>query len=144
MEVSLHPVTKENYERVCDLEVSKEQEEFVSENTWSLVESFYEEYVTRAICSDGEVVGFFMWVQETSNTISIWRFMIDKQFQNQGLGRRALHLALNEIKKVKDLKEIEISYSPQNPVAKNFYSSFGFKEVGMDEDNDDMLAIISI
>jgi diamine N-acetyltransferase len=29
-------------------------------------------------------------------------------------------------------------------VAKSFYQSFGFTEVGMDEDDDDMLAIISL
>jgi diamine N-acetyltransferase len=144
VEVSLHPVTKENYEKVCDLEVSKDQEDFVAENTWSLVESFYEGHVTRVICADGDVVGFFMWVQESSEKISIWRFMVDQKFQNKGVGRRALHLALNEIKLVKNLRKIEICYNPQNPVAKDFYSSFGFNELGMDEDNEDMLAVISI
>ncbi|WP_255619205.1 hypothetical protein [Photorhabdus antumapuensis] len=42
------------------------------------------------------------------------------------------------------MKEIEICYKPKNPVARNFYASFGFVEVGMDEENEDMLAIINI
>ena len=42
------------------------------------------------------------------------------------------------------VKEIEICYNPKNPVAKEFYSSFGFSEVGMDEDNEDMLAVIKL
>ena len=144
MQVSLHSVTKENYEKVCDLEVSKDQEDFVAENTWSLVESFYEGHVSRAIYAENDVVGFFMWAQETSDKISIWRFMVDQKFQNKGIGRRALNLALIEIKLDKNLQEIEICYNPKNPVAKGFYSSFGFNEVGMDEDNEDMLAVISI
>jgi diamine N-acetyltransferase len=144
MEVSLHGITKENYEKVCDLEVSKVQEDFVAENSWSLVESFYEGYITRAIYADSNVVGFFMWVQETSEKISIWRFMIDQTRQNEGIGRKALYLALNEIKSVKSINEIEICYNPKNPVAQAFYSSFGFNEVGMDEDNEDMLAVISL
>lgn len=144
MEVSLRPVTKDNYEKVCDLEVSKEQEDFVAENTWSLVESFYEGYVSRAIYADSNLVGFFMWVQEPSEKVSIWRFMIDKTFQNKGIGRTALNLALSEIKLVNELREIEICYHPKNPVAKGFYSSFGFIEIGMDEDNEGMLAVMRI
>ena len=42
------------------------------------------------------------------------------------------------------LKQIEICYNPTNPVAKNFYASFGFNEVGMDQDNEDMLAVITL
>lgn len=32
----------------------------------------------------------------------------------------------------------------ENPVAKDFYSSFGFQEVGLDEDGEDMLAVIKL
>jgi len=70
--------------------------------------------------------------------------MIDKKYQQKGIGRTALSLALNEIKKSPKLKEIEICYNPQNPVAKIFYSSFGFVEIGMSNDGEDMLAIISL
>lgn len=55
-----------------------------------------------------------------------------------------LVLALLEIKQVAGIKEIEICYNPINPVVKNFYSSFGFVEVGMDEDDEDMLAVIKL
>jgi diamine N-acetyltransferase len=51
---------------------------------------------------------------------------------------------LEEIKKASDLQEIEICYNPKNAVAKDFYSSFGFSEVGMDEDDEDMLAVIKL
>lgn len=143
MEVSLRNVTKENYEDVCELDVTKEQQDYVACNMWSLVESQYNEgYETRAIYIKDEPVGFFMWVQESTSKISIWRFMVDKEHQQKSIGRIALNLALVEIQKVSDLKEIEICYNPENPVAKEFYSSFGFSEVGMDEDNEDMLAVI--
>jgi diamine N-acetyltransferase len=145
VEVSLHQITKENYEEVCELDVTKEQQDYVACNMWSLVESkFNEGYETRAIYVDEEPVGFFMWVQESKSKTSIWRFMIDKAHQQKSIGRNALNLALAEIKEVVDLKEIEICYNPNNPVAKEFYSSFGFSEVGMDEDNEDMLALITL
>lgn len=145
MEVSLRAVTKSNYEEICDLDVSKEQEEYVACNMYSLVESMFNEgYETRAIYLEQEPVGFFMWVQESIYKISIWRFMVDKKHQQKGIGRKALKLALDEIRQVTDLKEIEICYDPANPVAKEFYSSFGFTETGMDEDGEDMLAVIEI
>jgi diamine N-acetyltransferase len=145
MAVSLRPITKSNYEQVCDLDVSEEQQDYVASNMWSLVESsFNDGYETQAIYLGEEPVGFFMWVTETLSKVSIWRFMIDHKHQKNGIGRIALNLALNEIKLTDGLKEIEICYNPNNPVAKAFYSSFGFVEVGMDDDNEDMLAVITL
>ena len=85
-----------------------------------------------------------MWVQETPTKVSIWRFMIDESHQNKGIGRVALSEAITLIKQTSELKFIEICYNPKNPVAKTFYSSFGFEEVGLDEDGEDMLAVIAI
>ena len=145
MEVSLRQVTKENYEEVCELDVTKEQEDYVACNMWSIVESKYNEgYETRVIYMKEEPVGFFMWVKESGIKVSIWRFMVDKKHQQKSIGRVSLNLALAEIKKVSDLQEIEICYNPKNPVAKEFYSSFGFSEIGMDEDDEDMLAVIKL
>lgn len=142
MKVSLGRVTKENYEAICDLDVSKDQEDYVASNVWSLVESFYNEgYDTRAIYDEEIPVGFLMWVLEDSETISIWRFMIDQKYQNKGIGRIALELAIDEIKKTQEIRKVKICYNPKNPVAKGFYSSFGFIEAGMDEDSEDMIAV---
>ena len=143
MAVSLELVTKNNYEAVCDLDVLEAQQDYVAANTWSLVEAtFNEGYQTRVIYLAEQPVGFFMWVAETAEKISIWRFMVDHKYQQQGIGRKALTLALADIKQQAGIKEIEICYHPQNPVAKTFYGSFGFNEVGMDEDDEDMLAVI--
>lgn len=143
MKISLHPVTQSNYEAVCELDVTKEQEEYVACNMWSLVESMFNEgYATRAIYLNEVVVGFLMWVYENQEKVSIWRFMVDQKHQQKGIGRIALDLALAEIKLTPNLKTIEICYNPNNPVAKEFYASYGFIEVGMDEDGEDMLAVI--
>ncbi|MBU1435901.1 MAG: GNAT family N-acetyltransferase [Gammaproteobacteria bacterium] len=145
MNLSLRRITRANYEAVSDLEVRQEQRDYVASNLWSLVEaSFNEGYTTRAIYLDDIPVGFLMWVHATESQISIWRLMVDQKFQAQGIGRIALNLALTEIKQIPDVKEIEICYNPKNAVAKDFYSSFGFVETGMDVDGDDMLAVITL
>ena len=145
MNVSLRPVTRENYEAICDLSLTAAQNQYVASNLWSLVEAaFNDGYQTRAIYLDEEPVGFFMWVEENAGKVSIWRFMVDQKFQQQNIGRTALHLLLAELKASADLQQIEICYDPENPVAKDFYRSFGFVEVGMDDDDEDMLAIIQL
>lgn len=145
MDISLRPVTKDNYEAICELKVTEEQKQYVASNLWSLVEAaFNDGYQTRAIYLDDEPVGFFMWVYEDHHKISIWRFMVDQNFQQKNIGRTALQMLLTELKALEGLKEIEICYYPQNPVAKDFYASFGFVEVGLDDEGDDMLAMLQL
>ena len=145
MKISLEEINKSNYEQVCDLDVADDQQAFVACNMWSLVESSYNEnHTCKAIYCNDQPVGFLMWVQETPTKVSIWRFMIDESHQNNGIGRVALSHAITLIKQTSELKFIEICYNPKNPVAKTFYSSFGFEEVGLDEDGEDMLAVIAI
>ncbi len=143
MNIFLKDVDGSNYEAVCDLEVFEEQEEYVACNMWSLVESHYNKgHTCKAIYQDDTPVGFLMWVQESPEQVSIWRFMVDKNYQKAGIGSVALKIALEEIVRTPNLKIIEICYNPLNPVAKGFYSRYGFQEVGMDEEDEDMLAQI--
>ncbi len=145
MNVTLRPVTRDNYEAICDLSVTTAQNQYVASNLWSLVEAaFHDGYQTRAIYLDEEPVGFFMWVEEHAGKVSIWRFMVDQKFQQKSIGRTALHLLLAELTATAGLQQIEICYDPENPVAKDFYSSFGFVEVGMDDDDEDMLAVLNV
>ncbi|WP_446469040.1 GNAT family N-acetyltransferase [Xenorhabdus stockiae] len=145
MLITLTDVTKNNYEAVCNLSVTGEQLSYVAENVYSIAQSkFYPSYQTRAICLNGEPVGFFMWVPDADKRITIWRFMIDQNHQKKNIGRKALALAIDEIGRTDQLEEIAISYNPKNLIAKNLYASVGFVEVGMDEEVGEMLAIIRI
>ncbi|MEY1161217.1 GNAT family N-acetyltransferase [Providencia manganoxydans] len=145
MNIYLREITKDNFEAVSLLDVYEEQEDFIASNTWSMLEADYNpEYIIRAIYLKDTPVGFFMWVPTSSQKIAIWRFMVDKKHQHKGIGRQAMHLALAEIKQDQQLKQIEICYDPKNRIAKSFYSSLGFMEIGLDEDGEEMLAIINL
>lgn len=145
MAISLQDINQSNYEAVCELDVTEQQEAYVACNMWSLVEAFYNGgYTCKAIYDGDQPVGFLMWVQESAIKMSIWRFMVDKKCQGKGIGRTALTLALDLIRKTPGVQEIEICYNPKNPVAREFYSTFGFHEIGMDEDGEDMLALITL
>lgn len=72
MDVVLKEITSSNYELVCDLDVTEEQQDYVACNMWSLVESHYNSgYTCKAIYCDNQAVGFFMWVQESPEKVSI-------------------------------------------------------------------------
>jgi diamine N-acetyltransferase len=54
-----------------------------------------------------------------------------------------MELVLAEIRACADVERITICYHPENPVAKDFYASFGFVEVGLDDDHE-MIAEIMV
>lgn len=143
--VRLATVNRSNYEAVCDLTLDKTQELYLASNLWSLVEAAYEpNCFPRAIYQQDQLVGFLMWVQETPQRLSIWRLMVDQHYQQRGIGRAALQLAIGEIRQMAGVRQIEICYAPTNPVAKDFYSSVGFTETGWDDAGEEMLAVMNL
>jgi len=140
MSITLREVTKQNWVQCIRLKLASEQEGLVAPNIASIAESKFEpHYVPRAIYSNEKVVGFLMYCPEieTEEKDLYWlfRFMVDVEYQKQGIGKAALKLALNEIVK-NNCRKINIIYSPKNSAAAKLYVSFGFKQVGTAEDGD--------
>lgn len=147
-DVKLKDVTADNWERVVDLELGDDQQDLVADNTYSLAESKFNPLARpRAVYAGKRVIGFVMYeplqAEGKPHEVSIYRFMIDKKYQGKGYGRAALEAALKEIRQIPGVTKISISYMPANPVAKKFYASFGFVEVGCDEDGE-MIAELAI
>ncbi len=139
--VSLRRVTADNWEAVADLELDAGQDDLVASNLYSIAESHYDpEARPRAVYAGKRVVGFLMYdVHRTRGKVleaSIYRFMIDRKHQGKGYGRSALSSALEEIRAIPRVKKISIRYMAENPVAKPFYGSSGFVEVGKDRDGE--------
>ena len=123
MDVSLRKVTRDNYEQVLELKLTYKQQRMLSPNSVSLVEYHYHQdtHVARAVYANETVVGFIMWAVELPDEAIIFRFMIDEKWQNKGTGRKALLLAVDEIKSHDGIEEIAICYSESNSVAKKLY-----------------------
>lgn len=154
--VHLKKVDWDNYEEVLKLHVSKEQEDYVADNDMSLIHAFLamsegDPVFAYAIYNDDTVVGFILmgydddwscyeredWLNsdvykayDGKKYYFIWRFMIDKTYQQKGYGKEALRLALEFLrtKPCGDAEYITLSYEPCNEVAKKLYFSFGFYE----------------
>jgi diamine N-acetyltransferase len=139
--VRLAEVTADNWRAVASLRLATEQEDLVASNVYSLAESKFDDTARpRAIYAGKRVVGFLMYDvsrgRGKSRKALIYRFMIDAAHQGKGYGRAALAAALDEIRAIPRIKKVAISYMPDNPVAGPFYASFGFKEVGEDDDGE--------
>jgi diamine N-acetyltransferase len=140
-DVTLKDVTAANWRAVIGLKLAPDQEQLLASNVYSLAEAKFDPHARpRAIYAGKRVVGFLMYdvpaPQSRRRAASIYRFMIDRRHQGKGYGRAALARALDEIRALPGLRKVAICYVPENPVAKDFYASFGFVEVGRDEDGE--------
>jgi diamine N-acetyltransferase len=139
--VKLRDVTAKNWRAVARLELDPSQEDLVASNLYSIAQSKFDPNARpRAVYAGKELVGFLMydvWEEaDKTREASIYRFMIDAKHQGKGYGRAALAKALDEIRATPGVKKVSIGYMPENAVAKSFYASFGFIEIGTDEDGE--------
>lgn len=151
MNVTLRAVTRDNFEAITDLELLPHQEDYLASNSYSIAQaSFHPHLKTRAVYADETLVGFMMYAVPVEGEqgesgepgeYGIWRFMVDAKHQGGGIGRRALAALLDEIRAHGDVRQITISYMPDNTAAQRFYASFGFVERGID-DSDEMVAVL--
>ena len=108
------------------------EEEFVTSNARSLLEAQYEGgWTPRGVEAAGRLVGFVMygWNAE-EHFYEISRLMIDRRYQGQGCGRKALRLAVEDLKKTPGIREIFLSAEPENQRALALYESEGFADTG--------------
>jgi diamine N-acetyltransferase len=146
-EVRLEDVTARNWRAVARLKLAPGQEDLVASNVYSIAQSKFDSNARPRVVYAGDVpVGFLMYdvweTKDQTREASIYRFMIDRDQQGKGYGRAALGKALAEIGAVPGVTRVSIGYMPENPVAKPFYASFGFVEVGKDDDGEIIAELI--
>lgn len=132
MGINFRPVDKDNWLDCVNLEVTEEQKDFVTDNTFSVLQSHYDDRnYPVAIYDDNTMIGFLMYLyDEDFKAYRLRRFMVDKDYQRKGYGKLAL-LKLKELIKNKyDGDKLYTSVKPQNNVAKCLYERVGFKETG--------------
>ena len=124
-------IDKSNYRECMELQVEESQKYFVADNTRSLVEAAYENGLYTLGVYDGDtMVGFVLYdYDDTYPGWSMSRFMIGRQFQGKGYGKRAVREFLDYFKKKHGADKIYISVSLDNAAARKMYSDIGFREI---------------
>ena len=76
---------------------------------------------------------------------TLWRLMIDRQYQGRGYGRAAIGQALDFIRTYPcgKAETCYLSYQPANTRARALYRSMGFAETG-DTDGDEVVAMMPL
>ena len=143
--VQLKEITKDNLDEVLRLSVAEHQKLFVSTTADSLAQA----YVYRdtafpfAIYADEKPVGFIMLgYYESRKQYTLWKFLIDKEYQGKGYGKEALKQGITYLKEQFDAKEIYTGVSLGNEAAKGLYKSMGFTETGLIEEGMEELRFI--
>lgn len=131
--VRIVALNAENWYDCCALEVSEEQKEYIEPNAVSIAQSKFEPTLKPyAIYADEKVVGFLMYnsVQEELGGYWVYRIMVGKQFQGQGIGKAATKLMVSEMATSLNAEKIVVGYHPGNFGAHNLYASLGFVDNG--------------
>lgn len=132
-EVSVRELNGDNWYECCMLRVGRGQEDFVDSNAVSIAQSKYEDTLkTFGIYLGEKMVGFTMYntVTEELDGHWIYRIMVDESHQGKGIGRKAMKVVIERVKKLEGCKRIVVGYSSKNKGAENLYLSLGFKDRG--------------
>ena len=129
--ITFREIDKSNYMECICLKVKDEQRGFVADNARSLADARFEEGLyTRAVYSDGVMVGFVLFDYDPE--LPGWcmsRFMIGAQYQGQGLGKEAVSRFLDDAKERMGLRELYIHVELENTAAYELYQKLGFRFV---------------
>lgn len=108
MTIELRDVTMENYFDVLNLDVKEYQKQFIATNAISLAEAYVYtkngDFVAPLAVYDNDVIiGFVMIAYDKKIGISsgnylLFRFMIDKNFQNQGYFKPIMDKVLDYVR----------------------------------------------
>ena len=136
--VTLREITADTVIAIVKLSVSEAQKGFVASNAVSLAQAlFAPEARSRAIHVNDELAGFVMLEDESLRAapppqpkVGVWRFMIDKRFQGQGIGRAAMMQVIDHVRDKRCFEALELSYVPGPGCPEPFYLGLGFRHTG--------------
>ena len=133
--VELREITKENYEEILSLQVSKEQRGFVPPVTEALAQAWVYRGTAYpfAVYDDGKPVGFIMLgYYEEKKQYTVWKFLIDEKHQRKGYGKAALRAAIEWLQQTFRVTEVFLGCAHENHVAEKLFASLGFMRTGVE------------
>ena len=130
--IRLKEVNEENYDECIALDVNEEQRAFVAPNIYSMAQAYIYRDTVKLFCiyAADTLVGFTMFnLEKEKDEYWICRFMMDKNYQRMGYGKKAMKEIVEFLKK-EGIRNIKISFEPENILAMRLYSACGFRETG--------------
>ena len=149
-------VTKDNWRELARLKVREDQTHFVASNIQSIAEAqfgyddpedgHWNMYPFGIYNDEGAPVGFLMYGYNFAALklqAFIIRLMVDQNHQGKGYGRFGMNWMLDRFREEERIKDVGISYEPDNEVGRKLYASLGFVETG-EMMGDEVLAVLHL
>ena len=135
--VSFRPINESNREAVEALEVSPDQQQFVSNAADSIREAAREpdgRALYWAIYADETPVGFVMISDDVGGPDYLphylWKLFIDGRYQERGFGTAALDLVVEYFRGRPGVEVLRTSAGQGNGSPIGFYERYGFEQTG--------------
>lgn len=145
MGLNLRQITPHNW-RDLKIEVSEEQRNFVSPVSRILARAYVyrgDNSMALAVYLADQPIGLLMhrdYTDDLGRTLCILdQFLIDKDFQRQGYGRKALQLWLAGIRQKGKYHGVKLCYIRGALGAERLYRSLGFLRKPHDDDGDELV-----
>lgn len=143
--VTLRDLTRDNWGECIRLTLHGNQQGNLASNVETIAESKFEEHHRlRAIYHNDRLVGLLAYAHEDDppddELFWIFRLMVDKNYQRQGIGLAAMRLAITEIREL-GARRIRTMHKPTNLAAASLYRKLGFRDIGLHDDGDVLLEL---
>lgn len=135
--LTIRDINEENFAKVVGLQIDEQDKKFVASVEKSLAQCWLyrddNDVFPFAVEVEGEIVGFILF-EIDEEVLKIWRFLIDKKFQNKGYAKEVLKLVIEMAKADKTFYKILADYVNGNDKMKRLLMNMGFKERRYRED----------
>jgi diamine N-acetyltransferase len=129
-------VDQRNREVCVALEVEAHQRHLIASNRRSLAQAdMNRAAVPPLILRDDQPVGFAMYEPRGDAVVSLHRFMVDRNYQRQGIGYRAMERLIERFR-AEGFSTIYLSFRPENDAARSLYERLGFAEHEIEPDGE--------
>jgi diamine N-acetyltransferase len=149
----IRPVTRQNWKELVGLKVRDDQVHFVASNLYSIAEAQFGEdfegnwdFYPLGIYDGDTPVGFLMYgynFEHPKQQAFIIRLMVDERYQGKGYGRFGMNWMLDRFRGEERVRNVGISYEPENDAARKLYASLGFVETG-EMVGEEVLAVLAL
>ena len=126
--ITFRTITKKNYEDVANLDPGKENLKYILPTWMSMLSAHYESnhLVMKAIYFKSKLIGFFL-ITSKIKPMYFECLIIDKKYQNQGLGGKCVKKILEYLNS--NYRVDKIYASTSNPYAYKILKKYGFTKL---------------
>jgi len=139
--ISLIEINEENYQTVCELSVSEEQQNYVASPVSILARAYAKRKFNAqalAIVHNETIIGVIMYLElhDDPACYTIEQLLIDYKYQNKGYGQVALKLVMDILASERKYEAIEICVKKSALQAMRVYTNAGFVDTGYTDPNE--------